>query len=212
MGEMMSIILFPTSSPILPGFLWVSSKVTSMKMLWKVQSTIQKQRSIIINIVVSLDGWRQGTGWEPNSWKAGDLNTKEGNFLCSFFLEWHFLWNRPGTGILWNAGVKGVGKVEHSAAKRHKRNTSSGSSVPLWSNKGCNGRGRQVGSAGLGFKARCVLDPPTGSSTNHQAILGARMSWHSVIDTEFSCQQPKNHPFYMACKENIDLEKTLEMV
>ena len=36
------------------------------------------------------------------------------------------------------------------------------------------------------------------------------MSWHSVIDTEFSCQQPKNHPFYMACKENIDLEKNDE--
>lgn len=83
MGEMRGIALCLSFLPILPGILWIPNKIISMKMLWKAQSTVQKQRSIIINIVVSLEGWRQGTGREPNSWKARDLNTKEGNFLCS---------------------------------------------------------------------------------------------------------------------------------
>lgn len=58
----------------------------------------------------------------------------------------------------------------------------------------------------------CVLDPPTGSLTSYQAILGAGMSWHSVPNTELSCQQPKIHSLYMMFKANIDLEKTIEMV
>lgn len=102
-------------------------------------------------------------------------------------------------------------RIGHSATKRHWRNTSLGSSASLWSNKGCNGRGRRIVSKGLMFKARCVSNPPTGSLTSYQAILGARMSLHSVTNTEFSCQQPKNHSLYTVFKENIDLE-TVEMV
>lgn len=67
-------------------------------------------------------------------------------------------------------------------------------------------------SAGLRFKVRYVLDPPTGSLTSHQAISGARMSWHSVTNAELSGQQPKIHSLYMVFKANIDLEKTMEMV
>ena len=113
-------------------------------MLWKVQSTIQKQGSIIINIVVSLERWRQGPGWEPNSWKAGNLNTKEGNFLCS-----KSSWSGTFFGadlaldssemLKWvQESVKGVGRTFSS--QRHWRNTSPGFSVPLWANKGCSGQ------------------------------------------------------------------------
>lgn len=97
-------------------------------------------------------------------------------------------------------------RIGHSATKRHWRNTSPGSSASLWSKKGCNVKGRRIVSKGLMFKARCVLNPPTGPLTSYQAILGARMSLHSVTNTEFSCQQPKKHSLYTVFKENIDLE------
>lgn len=58
-----------------------------------------------------------------------------------------------------------------------------------------------------GSKSDVFLASPIGSLTSHQAILGAQMSWHSVTNTEFSCQQPKNHYLYVVFKE-----KTLEMV
>lgn len=110
MGKMIGVTIYPSFLPILPGFLWVSNKTASMKLSWKVHSPTQKQESVIIHIVLSLEGWRQGTGWEPNSWKARNLNTKKRKLsLFKFFLEWHFLWSRPGTGILWNADM-GPGK------------------------------------------------------------------------------------------------------
>ena len=146
-----------------------------MKRPWKAQSPIKRQESVIINIVVSVEGWRQGTGRKPNSWKAGDLNTKKGNFLCS---------NSSWSGTLfgadlalkssegWHRSRKVFrGQVGHPAAKRHWRNTQPGSSL-LWSNKGCSGRER------FGFKASCVLGSSSRllslplSSLGTQGIMG----------------------------------------
>lgn len=141
---------YPLHSPSCSSSLGFCEYQTSIKMLWKIQSTLQRQGSIIINIAVSLKRWGQGQGWEPNSWKAGNLNTKEGNFLCS-----KSFWSGTFFGadlaldslemLKWvQESVKGVGRA--FSGQRHWRNTSPRFSVSLWSNKGCDGQvGEQCG-------------------------------------------------------------------